>query len=88
MRINDAYKVREVAGEYLIVEQGKSQVDMTKVISFNSSALLLWQELQGSDFTLEDVAQVLINHYDIPEKQALADAQKWVDALVVNGIIY
>ena len=33
MRIKDNYKVRQIAGENLIVEQGKSQADMTKVIS-------------------------------------------------------
>ena len=32
MKIKENYKVREIAGENLIVEQGKSQSDMTKVI--------------------------------------------------------
>lgn len=87
MRIKENYRVREIAGENLIVEQGKSQADMTKVISLNSTALLLWKELQGRDFSLEDAAQILMNHYDIPQDQALADAQKWMDALNGCGII-
>ena len=87
MKIKGTYKVREVAGENLIVGQGKTQADMTKVISLNSSALLLWEEFQGSDFSLEDVAHTLMNHYNIPKEQALVDAQKWVDSLAGCGII-
>ena len=56
MKIKENYKVREIAGENLIVEQGKSQSDMTKVISLNNTALLLWKELQGREFSLEDAA--------------------------------
>lgn len=87
MKIKGTYKVREIAGENLIVEQGKSQADMTKVISLNDSALLLWNELKENDFTLEDAAHILMNHYGIPKEQALIDAQKWVDALGNCGII-
>ena len=62
MKIKENYRVREIAGENLIVEQGKSQADMTKVISLNNTALFLWKELKGNDFSLEDVAHVLMNH--------------------------
>ena len=84
MKIKENYKVREIAGENLIVEQGKSQ---SKVISLNNTALLLWKELQGREFSLEDAAEVLMNHYGISKDQALVDAQKWVDALGNCGII-
>lgn len=87
MKIKDIYKVREIAGENLVVEQGKLQSDMTKVISLNASALLLWNTLKGSDFTLEDAAQVLVKQYGIDNDRATADAQKWVDALTKCGVI-
>ena len=87
MKIKDNYKVREIAGENLIVKQGESQADMTKVISLNNTALLLWKELQGNDFSLEDAAHVLIERYSIPKELALVDAQKWVDALDSCGVL-
>lgn len=87
MRIKGTYKVREIAGENLIVEQGKSQDDMTKVISLNDSALFLWKELQGSEFSLEEAAQVLMNQYGIPKEKALVDVQKWAERLSDCGII-
>lgn len=87
MKIKENYRVREIAGENLIVKQGESHADMTKVISLNNSALLLWDKLKREDFSLEDAAHILMNHYGIPKEQALFDAQKWVDALASCEII-
>lgn len=87
MKIKDIYKVREIAGENLVVEQGKLQSDMTKVISLNATALLLWNTLKGSEFTLEDAAEVLVKQYGIDRDRATTDAAKWVDALTKCGVI-
>ena len=87
MRIKSEYKLREVAGETIIVNQGKVGVDMTRIISLNSSAKLLFQELAGKDFELADAAQVLIEHYGIAHELAETDAAKWVDGLKNCGIV-
>lgn len=87
MKIKEIYKVREIAGENLVVEQGKVQSDMTKVISLNGTALLLWNTLKGNEFTIDDAAEVLVKQYDIDRERAMADATKWVEALVKCGVI-
>lgn len=87
MKIKSEYKLREVAGETIIVNQGTIGVDMTRIISLNSSAKLLFQELSGKDFELEDVAQVLMENYGITPEMASADAAKWVDGLKNCGIV-
>ena len=87
MKIKSEYKLREVAGETIIVNQGTIGVDMTRIISLNSSAKFLFQELSGKDFELDDVAQVLMENYGITQEMASADAVKWVDGLKNCGII-
>lgn len=87
MKIKEIYKVREIAGEHLVVEQGKLQSDMTKVISLNATALFLWNELKGKDFTLADAAQVLTTQFGIDTERATADAAKWAEALQKCGVI-
>lgn len=87
MHIKDMYKVRHIAGEHIIVGQGASHADMTKVISLNSTAKLLWDELQGKEFTLADVANVLVNHFGIDTDRAEADARQWAERLVKCGVI-
>lgn len=81
MRINPEYKVREIAGENVVILQGEYGADMTRIITLNESALLLWNELLGREFTAKDAADVLIKSYDVEEMTALRDAQLWIDKL-------
>ena len=45
MKINSHYKLREVAGETIVVNQGTTGMDMTRIISLNASAKLLYESL-------------------------------------------
>lgn len=87
MKINPIYKVRQVAGENIILLQGKTGGDMTRVIALNESALLLWDNMQGKDFSLEDVVNVLLDNYEVEEAVARADAEKWLATIVDNGLL-
>lgn len=81
MRINHEYKVREIAGENVVILQGRYGADMTRIITLNESALLLWNTLSGREFTVEDAAHVLQQEYTIDVATALRDAQLWIDKL-------
>lgn len=87
MKINPIYTVRKVAGENIILLQGKNSGDMTRVVAFNDSALLMWDNLRGKDFSADDAAKVLLDNYDVVESVARADAQKWVATLEENGLL-
>lgn len=87
MKINSNYKLRSIAGETIVVNQGTTGTDMTRIISLNASAKLLYEQLLGKEFTLEDAAKVLVNTYGISIDQALEDAEKWADALRKCGVI-
>ena len=87
MKINSNYKLRSIAGETIVVNQGTTGTDMTRIISLNASAKLLYEQLLGKEFTLEDAAKVRVDTYGIGSEQALADAEKWADALRKCGVI-
>ena len=87
MKINSNYKLRSIEGETIVVNQGTTGIDMTRIISLNASAKLLYEQLLGKEFTLEDAAKVLVDTYGIGSEQALADAEKWADALRKCGVI-
>lgn len=81
MRINSNFKLREMAGETIIVNQGHTGADLTRIISLNKSARLLYERLADRDFTPEDAAKILTDTYGINGQQALKDAAAWVEAL-------
>ena len=87
MKINPNYKLRSIAGETIVVNQGTAGTDMTRIISLNASAKLLYESLAEKEFTTEDAADVLTATYGIGREQALKDAQVWVEALQKCGII-
>ena len=81
MKIKEQYKVREMAGEHVIIMQGKHGSDLTKIIALNESALYLWNELQGKEFDTEVVANMLIERYGIDKGVATTDAERWIEKL-------
>lgn len=81
MKIKSTYKLREIAGETIVVNQGVTGTDMTRIISLNASARVLYSQLQGKEFVLKDAAQLLVDTYGIGMEQALKDANVWADAL-------
>ena len=87
MQINPNYKLREIAGETIVVNQGTAEVNMTRIISLNASARLLYETLANKEFTLEDAARILSETYGISTEVARKDAQVWVEALQKCGII-
>ena len=87
MKINPNYKLREIADETIVVNQGATHVDMTRIISLNATACMLYEAWMDKEFTTEDVARTLVDTYGIGDEQALQDAAKWVESLIQCGII-
>lgn len=87
MKIKPEYKLREIAGETIIVNQGTASVNLTRIISLNASARMLYNTLADKEFTLEDAALLLSDTYGIEKEQALNDALQWIEKLQKCGVI-
>jgi hypothetical protein len=82
MRIKKGLPIKDIAGERVLIMQGHAGVDMTKVISFNTTAEWLWNELSGKEFVPEDVSNLLVERFNTDIAVAEKDAQKWIDRLL------
>jgi len=82
MQIKEGLEIREIAGEKVLIMQGRYGLDMTKVVSFNPTAEWLWNQLYGKSFSPEDVTRLLIERFQIDAETAEADANKWIDKLI------
>ena len=87
MKFKKEYKVRSMAGENIVIMQGTAGSDMTRIISLNDSSLLLWNELQGKEFEVADVADILTSNYKVDADTAARDAKAWVEKLAECGLI-
>lgn len=87
MKIKENCKVRKVAGENLVIGQGATHSDLTKIISLNSTALYLWEQLVGKEFTIEEAARLLVEKFGIDNAQALSDVKAWTDQMMAEGVM-
>ena len=87
MKIKSQYKVREMAGENVVIMQGKGASDLTRIISLNESALYLWSELEGKEFDSAKVASLLAERYGIDTDVALRDGERWIERLKECGLL-
>lgn len=81
MKFKEGYKVREIAGEHVIIKQGRFGADMTRVIALNATSLLLWEQLQGKEFETTDVITILTENFEVDTVTATFDAKAWVEKL-------
>lgn len=87
MKIKQEYKVREIAGENVVIMQGRQGADLTHIITLNASALVLWNALTGKEFTVEEAAEVLVQNFEVESEVALRDATVWVERMAECGLI-
>jgi hypothetical protein len=81
MRIKKGLHIKDIAGERVLIMQGHTGVDMTKVVSFNTTAEWLWNQLSGREFEPEDVSNLLTERFNPDDATAKKDAQNWIDRL-------
>ena len=82
MKIKEGLKIRDIAGEKIMIMQGQLGADMTKLVSFNASAEWLWNNLKEKEFTEEDVVRLLVEQYQIDNETAAKDARVWIEQLL------
>jgi hypothetical protein len=82
MRTKKGFRLRTVGSEYIVSGEGLEQVDFNKLIALNKSAAYLWQEVEGNDFEVQTLADLLTEKYGISDEQALADAADVADSWI------
>jgi len=76
--------MRSICGENIIVAEGIDNIDFNRIITMNESSTYLWKKLQGRDFTIDDMVQLLTDEYEVDPDTARRDAEalceKWMEA--------
>lgn len=81
MRIIEGFRLRNVMGQATVIGEGVNQVNFNKLITLNSSASFLWKKVEGKDFDINMLAELLMDEYgierEIAEKDAETIAEQW-----------
>lgn len=87
MKIKDGFVLREMCGEYIVAAEGLQHINFNRLISLNYTAAYLWKELIGKEFTAQDMAQLLVDEYQIDSDRALKDSENLCEAWSEAGIV-
>ena len=89
MRTKKGFNLRTICGEHIIVAEGKDNIDFSNIISMNESSAYLWQKVLDKEFTTEDLAQLLVEEYDVELETAQKDcdvlAGQWLEAGIIEA---
>ena len=84
MKVKKGFNLRTVCGENIIVAEGLSNIDFSRIISLNESAAYLWKNIQDKDFDADMLVSLLTEEYEVSDEKARQDAEEligqWKDA--------
>lgn len=83
MKAKQGFNLRLVCGQHIIVAEGKENMDFSNIISMNESSALLWERIQGREFTVDDLAQILQDEYQLDDDTPLPHDRALQDAMTV-----
>ena len=86
MRLKEGFTLRTICGEHVVIGEGLAQVNFNKMLSLNATAAYLWEQVQGKDFTVEDLVTLLTDKYEVSADQARQDALKLVQVWLEQGV--
>lgn len=94
MKVKPGFRLTDVCGSYILIAEGKENIDFSNIISMNESSKLLWESIQDKEFTVDDLAKILMDNYQIddntplPYETAFQDAKnvvkQWKEAEIID----
>lgn len=86
MKLKKEMILRKIGTDVILVPIGSALMEHNGLFMLSDSACFLWENLPSAD-SVESLAKMLFDEYDVSEEQALADTTEFVNKLVELDII-
>lgn len=88
MKVKDQLVLREIAGQYVIVPVMERVKDVQSMVYISSSAAYLWQYMEGKEFTLDGLVDLILAKYkNVTREKAQEDIIAFLQILARNNIM-
>ena len=87
MKIKPNFELRKICREHIVIATGRENIDFTKVISLNESAAHVWNHVNGTEFTIDDMVSALTSEYEVSDEQARHDCETLIDQWQKAGLL-
>ena len=76
MKTRHGFRLRELGGDYILIGESVELVSFNNLITFNETAAYLWQGVEGKEFDVDTLTQLLLTE-DIAREDAKATIDDW-----------
>jgi hypothetical protein len=87
MKTKIGFRLRELGGDYILIGESVELVNFNNLITLNETAAYLWKNVEGKEFDVDTLTQLLLDEYDVTDDIARKDAQNTIDEWENIGII-
>lgn len=87
MRIKKGFRLRDIMGQATVIGEGVEQVDFNKLVTLNPTAAYLWESVADKDFTVDTLAALLTEKYEVDIELATNDAAALVEKWKNIGLV-
>ena len=85
MHLKEGYVLRELGDDAIVIGEGLT-VDFQRLVSLNSSAAYLWKQVEGREFDVQTLTDLLLDEYEVERSEAEEAATELAHAWIRAGI--
>ncbi len=85
MKIKEGYVLRNVAGEYIVMNVG-GEASLNRMITLNETGAFIWNAIADGK-SEADIAEQIISEYEIDLETARNDVKKFIDKMNGAGVL-
>ena len=87
MKTKRGFRLRELGGDYILIGESAELINFNNLITFNEAAAYLWQNVEGKEFDVETLTQLLLDEYEVSEDVDRQDAEATINDWKEVGIV-
>lgn len=85
MKISSGLKLREIAGQWVIMPMGQRLTECKSILTLSESGAMIWMLIEeGADE--EDIVRTLLSEYDADESIVRKDVQAFIECMKSKGL--
>ena len=85
MKIKEGYVLRNVAGEYIVMNIG-GDTSLNHMITLNETGALIWNGIADGKSESE-IAELIVSQYEVDTETAASDIKKFIDKMNGAGVL-